>query len=115
MKSLEQLARERLGASEDQAIERDDAYMRESHFVGGATAIRDLGRGRDIHVFEPGIDLDQLEREVWLRGEPLGRLVGERIQVGRPAVPLHGVEIKAELKDGRWSYHLDPRASRARE
>lgn len=128
-KSLEQLARERLGANADEKVERDDARIRRRHTIGGSEAARDIGRGRDAHVFDAGIDLEALERRVWERGEELPAAVrewrrfwllleqriGTRVQNGRAAVPLHGVEIKARIEGKAWRYHLVPRATRAKE
>ena len=123
------LARLRLGARDEETVFRDEAWTASRHLLSGRSARRDSRRGRDVHVFFPGADLYRLERLVWLYANEgsrevrdwrrfwlrLGWQIGERLQRGRPVVALYVVEIKARIEDGRWEYHLVPRASKAME
>lgn len=108
-------------------VVRDDAYTRSRHTLGGSAVAKDLARGREAHVFEPDVDLDLLEHKVWTEGTHQGRVgagsrawfdrflwrsptpIGRRVQVGKPDLPLHWVEIKGRMNAGAWVYHLAPR------
>ena len=46
------------------------------------------------------------DRFVWYSETP----IGTRIEAGKWDVPLHYVEIKGKMVNGRWVYHLAPRA-----
>ncbi|HMC67369.1 MAG TPA: hypothetical protein VKI65_20710 [Gemmataceae bacterium] len=107
---------------------RDDAYIASMHMIGGALARKYFAQGKSIHVFDPGIDLDALERQVWTAGAYQGRIgagprslferfvwhaptpIGKRLQRGRPDLMLRWVEIKGRMVRADWVYHLDPRS-----
>jgi hypothetical protein len=46
------------------------------------------------------------DRFVW-RSETA---IGIRMEAGKADVPLHYVEIKGKMVNGKWVYHLAPRA-----
>ena len=111
---------------------RDDAYTESKHTLRGKEVLRDLPRGRDVHVFEDGVDLLALEEKVWTEGIYLGRVgkghraafdrfvwqapqpIGRRIKAGQPDRLLYWVEIKGKIEGGLWVYHLVPRPRPAR-
>jgi hypothetical protein len=104
----------------------DEAATRDKHTLQGEQAIKALGKGMEIHVFDDSVDLNALESRVWNEGTYLGRVgidhrlefdrfvwkaqpIGRRIQAGTADLPLSWVEIKGKIKNGVWLYHLTPR------
>jgi hypothetical protein len=110
---------------------RDDAYTEGKHTLRGKQAQRDVARGREVHVFEDGVDLLALEERVWTEGIYLGQVgkghraafdrfvwhspqvVGRRIKAGQADIPLSWVEVKGKIVKGVWVYHLVPRSKPA--
>ncbi|MFO0630072.1 MAG: hypothetical protein U0325_31215 [Polyangiales bacterium] len=123
------LLRKRLGLGDDVPITENRGYTRDKHTPEGSVAQRDIKKGKEAHVFLPGLDLDEIARRVIADGTDAGAArgwqrivlrfdhpVGERIEDGRPGVPCYYAEIKCRrLADGRWEYHLVPRVSPPKE
>ena len=95
---------------------RDDGKTARAHTPGGGEARRELRRANATHVFDPGVDLDDWERQVWAAGTYAGRVpgatprsdydrFGRRVQTGRPDRPVYWVEIEGEVVDDIWIYH----------
>ncbi len=106
---------------------RDDAYIISKHTRAGQQVQRDLQRGREAHVFNDDVRLNDLEEKVWREGSYQGTVaggpraaferfvwrsqtpIGSRIEAGKPDLPLHWVEIKGKIVNNDWVYHLTPR------
>ena len=55
---------------------RDDGKVGRAHAISGGEARRALRQGDGAHVFDPDVDLADLERKVWTEGRYLGRVGG---------------------------------------
>lgn len=109
-------------------VRHDRGYTVSRHARTGQRVVADQARGREAHVFGDGVDLTELERQVWTQDVYQGVVgageratfdrfvwesptpIGVRLQEGRPEIPLRWVEIKGKLVGGTWVYHLTPRA-----
>jgi hypothetical protein len=111
----------------DFVAEFDAAYTEARHSPYGSRAAADYAKGKEAHVFNPDVDPLKAAQRVLQEGQYTGTIdradrafldfqepVGERVQQGRPNVPLNGVEVKMQPDGtGGWRYHVDPR-TRAR-